>query len=218
MGTGHRKPTGEIGPIILDAASRDAWFDPVEFPRTKEEIERFIAARFVANGNAKGWFPFKVVAPLEQNETDHLDFTLRTDQGTKYLELMETHLKDVGVEVPSGQFAYNCYEVAELVLARIREKSDRYARATHHGVILLTYVTHWQFCLSDTVYWLLAYWMRERQPIFESVFDIGYIDTQSFESRRLYPSSKDMSGFVPDKYRDNRTILFNPRGWRTGFS
>jgi len=184
------------------------------FPSTKEEIERFIAMPFTANAAAKGWFPFTLLGPLEQNPTDDLDFTLRTNDGRKYLELMEIHLRELVKETPSGQFVYQPYLVAEMISERIKAKSKRYQGATSCGIILLTYVTHWQFCLADVVYWLVAYWMREDPPIFERVYDVNFLDETAFESRCLYPADKDFSDFIPDKYRGNTTILLNPRGFK----
>jgi hypothetical protein len=209
----HRKPTGDIGPISIDGPTGQVQFHGVEFPSNKEAIERFIAFPFTANAHAKGWFPFKLLGPPEQNPTDHFDFTLRTSAGIKYLELMEVHLRDIGVELPTGQFRYNSYEVARCLLDRIQAKSNKYQGATSHGVILLTYATHWQFCLDDCVYWLLGYWLKQSPPMFEMVFDVSWLDPSAFQSRTLFPSDKDFSGFEPERFRDNHAIPLNPKAW-----
>jgi hypothetical protein len=210
----HKKPTGEIGAVSFGPTSEAVTFSPIPFPTRKEDIERFIAMPFAMNASIKGWFPFKLLAPPEQNSTDDLDFTLHTDAGPKYLELMEIHLADIGLNIPSGQFVYEPYAVAERILGHIQNKSNRYQGATSRGIILLTYVTHWQFCLDNVVYWLLAYWMRERPLIFEQVFHLDLLDETAFESYPLYPSDKDFSGFEPEKFRENRTFLLNPRRWQ----
>lgn len=208
------KPTGEHPSIAIGPDAEGLRVSTLTFPSSKEEIERFVALPFAANASIKGWFPFKLFEPPEQNPTDDFDFTLITDRGRKYLELMEIHLRDLVQELPSGQYFYKPYEVAKQVFARIQSKSKKYQGATSNGIVLLTYVTHWEFCLADVVYWLVAYWMRERPPIFEQVFDVNFLDESAFESRCLYPANKDFSGFEPEKYRDNTTILLNPRRWR----
>jgi hypothetical protein len=208
-----QKPTGEHPSIAFGAGVDGVQVSSFTFPRTKEEIERFVALPFAANAAAKGWFPFTLLAQPEQNPTDDFDFSLRTDKGRKYLELMEIHIRDLVQEIPSGQFVYKPYEVAQLIFERIHAKSRKYQGATTCGIILLTYVTHWQFCLADIVYWLVAYWLSEQPPIFEQVFDVNFLDESTFESRCLYPANKDFSQFEPNKYRENTTTLLNPWRW-----
>jgi hypothetical protein len=208
-----RKPTGEHPSIAFGPDVDGLRISSLTFPSSKEEVERFVALPFAANASVKGWFPFKLLAAPEQNPTDDFDFTLHTDRGRKYLELMEIHLRDVVQEMPSGQYSYEPYAVAQLIYERIQAKSTKYQGATSCGIVLLTYVTHWEFCLADVVYWLLAYWMRDRPPIFEQVFDVNFLDESAFESRCLYPANKDFSSFEPEKYRENTTILLNPRRW-----
>lgn len=214
MSTERSKPTGETGSVSFGPGSEAPAFAPVPFPSTKEAIERFIALPFVELARKSNLLPFTVVGEPEQNPTDDFDFTLRTDTAHAYLELMEMHLRDIGDETPSGQFVYEPYVVAERLLQRIQAKSIRYRGATSQPIILLTYVTHWQFCLADLVFWLLAYWMRQSQSIFAQVWHLSILDATSSEAFLLYPTTRDLSDFDPEKYRDNRTILLNPRGWQ----
>jgi hypothetical protein len=209
-----RKPTGEIGSTAISLQTHEVSFSPMTFPSTKAEIERFIASPFVGNALKKQRFTFAAVHSLQQNPTDDFDFTIETDRGTKYLELIEVHLREVGRETPSGQFVYEDYAVAELVYQKIMTKSHRYRGATPHGIILLTYVTHWQFCLSDAVFWLLAFKMKQAAPIFEQVFHLSWLDSKSFEFFLLHPTDRDFTAFKPDSLRENRTTLLNPRGWQ----
>jgi hypothetical protein len=209
-----RKPTGEIGPISFGPTSAEVSFSPIPFPSTKAEIERFIASPFVGNALHKKRFLFDTVYSLHQNPTDDFDFTLVTDRGTKYLELIELHLREVGDELTSGQFVYKPYDVAELAYEKVMAKSRRYRGATPNGIILLTYVTHWQFCLSNPVFWLLAFKMKQAPPIFEQVFHFSWQDSKTFEFFLLHPTERDFTDFNPEVYRDNRTTIFNPRGWQ----
>ena len=214
MSSEHSKPTGEIGSVSFGPSSQAPGFAPVPFPSTKEAIERFIAIPFVELAKKNNLLRFTVVSEPVQNPTDDFDFTLSTDTSHAYLELIEIHLRDIGEDIPSGQFVYEPYIVAERLLQRIHAKSTRYRGATSQPIILLTYVTHWQFCLADLVFWLLAYWLRQREPIFAQVWHMSILDATSIEAFLLYPTTRDLSRFDPEKYRGNRTILPNPRGWQ----
>jgi len=149
-------------------------------PTTKEDIEKYVAGPFVQAAAHHNFFPFTVAGAPEQNTTDDFDFTLRTSEGMKYLELMEVHLRDLVVarQTP-GPSAYNVYDAACQVLKGIQAKSSRYRGATDRGIVLLTYVTHWQFSLDIPVLLLLSYWLLSNPPAFERVFYMSFLETQN---------------------------------------
>jgi hypothetical protein len=103
-GRERKKPTGELG-VTRIRFSGEVTFTPVVFPTTKREIEQFILDAALKAGRLRIEFgPKKIAyepraidlrslyglsgAPV-QNEENHFDFTLPTDAGPTYLDLME---------------------------------------------------------------------------------------------------------------------------------
>jgi len=211
MAKNPRKPTGEDGTIRLGV--NDAEYLPRALPQRKEEIESLVAHKFAAFQSPRPIFAFKVLGEPSQNPTDDFDFTLSTTRGPKYLELMEVHFADLGSYLPTGQYAYEPFRVAERLFEKMKGKSDRYRGATDRGIVLLTYATHWQFALSNTVFWLLAYKMHRDPLVFESVYHIMLSDPEATDVTLLFPAKADFAGFDPEKYRENRDILLNPSGF-----
>jgi hypothetical protein len=210
------KPTGEVGHTSVSRAKQEPEFHPVPFPTTKEDIERQIADPFVRAAAHHGFFPFTVSGPLQQNETDDFDFRLATSSGMRYVELMEVHLREI-VQITEHfqQASYDIYLTAQRILERIQRKSRRYRGATSQGIILLTYVTHWQFSLEHPVFLLLSYWLLRDLPVFEQVYYLSFLDAKTVSLSLLYPIQEDMlQGFDPEVYRDRRVVNLNPRGFR----
>ena len=150
MGEAPRKPTGSDG--VISMTPQDARYLPRTLPERKEEIESLVAKKFAAYRSAtRRLFAFEVLGEPKQNPVDDFDFTLSTTSGPKYLELMEAHFSDIGETLPTGQYLYEPYRVAARLFENMKKKSDRYRGATHQGIVLLTYSTHWQFALSNSV-------------------------------------------------------------------
>ena len=85
----RRKPTGRTGPIKMgpDGVSRQL----VQFPKTKAEIELFIAKGFCAGNSGmkpqiKRYGRFTELQPQRENS---LDFQVETQMGPRWLELAE---------------------------------------------------------------------------------------------------------------------------------
>jgi hypothetical protein len=213
MNNRPRKPTGQDGVVSLGVS--EATYLARTLPERKEEIELLVARTFAAYRSPhRRIFAFDIVGEPVQNPTDDFDFTLTTSVGSKYLELMEVFLSDIGVTLPTEQFAYEPYPFAEWLYANIKKKSDRYRGATQQGIVLLTYSTHWQFALSNTAIWLLAHKLHHERLIFESVYHVGLADVQSPEVTLLFPTNVDFSNFDPERFRDNRDILIDPSGFK----
>lgn len=208
-----RKPAGEIGAVQFGPTMPEPVFTPVPFPTVKAEIERLVAEYFVADVRAKGVFAFDL-GPPEQNAEDDLDFTINTNHGRLYLELTEVHLRGLSEELPTGQYAYESYAVAERVWKQIHVKSERYQGATRQPIILLLYVTHWQFCLSDHVFRQLAYRMTQSPPVFFTVFYMSFLEAAAVETVPLYPVKYNFSGYEPASEVGRVDFLLNPRGWQ----
>lgn len=213
MGNPPRKPTGSDGVISLGAT--DARYVARTLPERKEEIERLVASRFAMyRSPSRRIFAFEILGEPTQNPVDDFDFTLATSSGPKYLELMEAHFSDIGEFLPSGQYAYEPYRVAERLFENMKKKSDRYRGATEQGIVLVTYSTHWQFALSNMVYWLLGHQLQKNRLVFESVYHMCLSDLDAVDVALLFPTTNvDFADFDPEKYRENRDILMNPAGF-----
>jgi len=209
------KPIGKTGHTRITRANESPEFVTVPFPTAKEEVESYVARPFVQAASDDGLFPFDVLEPPHQNPTDDFDFTLRTSSGDRYLELLEVHLRNiVESKGQSGQASYDVHAVARYVLGQILEKSRRYGST--QGIVLLTYVTHWQFALHDSVLHLLAYWLLLRPPpVFQQVFYMSFLDAGSVEETLLYPRPDSAPpGFAPEQYQGSRVLWLNPDAWQ----
>ena len=73
-----RKPTGESGVTKVSTGPEGARaeFERLEFPRTKDQIERFIVSNFLRLAPSMGVFPYANCAAYQNPESD-LDFTLK---------------------------------------------------------------------------------------------------------------------------------------------
>lgn len=75
----------------------------IDFPSTKEEMERFILERFVEQTNRQN--TFLKFNSYKQNEQDDFDFSVKTSVGDKDIDLMEIAvLKNRGYDSVSKQY------------------------------------------------------------------------------------------------------------------
>jgi hypothetical protein len=216
MGSGKTKPTGKTGHVRASRALGTPEFVTVPFPTTKDDVERYVAAPFVLVAAHHGFFPFEVLGPPEKNHENDLDFTLQTSDGPKYLELREIHPRELGLDAVdrSRASSYEIEGTAYRVLEGIRKKSRRYQGATTRGIILLTYITHWQVTLVEEVFHLLSYWMLEEPPIFEQVYYASFLGPGDVSISLLYPLPVEIfSRFDPGIYRGLRYINLSPEDW-----
>lgn len=197
------KPTGVTGPVRI--SQEGASFRPVVFPKTKEEIEHFIVQGFVSNFCKEALS----ILSFEQNEQNDFDFTLQTNLGQKYLELMEiAPLEKIRGSYADAPSSYNAYEFAQTILAKILSKSSRYTGLKTPPVMLLLYVTDWAFTLSETVNALLQYWLIKNKHAFQCVFAFKPRSENSGTVSILFPTPPDFwAGFDPERARN--TIVHN---------
>lgn len=203
------KPTGEIGPVSISAERLQ--FLKVEFPRTKEEIEKYIVNSFL-NSNVE--LPMKIKGCIQNNQND-FDFTLDTSEGGKYLELMEVApLENLRGSYEKAPRSYKPYDFADYIVKKIMGKSAKYSGASSSKICLLIYITDWAFTLSDTVVALIQYWMVNAQHSFEYVFFYSPIDQESGITRIIFPTPLEFwANFEPSAYLENEVINFSPLNW-----
>jgi len=204
-----KKPTGNIGNIVLQPEKGTATFETVKFPETKEEIEEFIVKPLIRSGRKSGFFNFKSKGDPIRNETDDFDFTLPTEDGHKYLELMEVapleHIRGSYKKAPNS---YNEFDFATYIYQKLLDKSKRYKTSTEFGIILLIYVTDWKFVLSKNVIALLQYWTMKEEHCFEGIFYFSFLSPREGIVYVVYPADKALfKDFNENQYRNNQVFL-----------
>ena len=204
-----RKPVGVSGAIWVTSAGPK--FQTVPFPETKEEIEAYIAQSFSSQVLPGGL----VIRSIHQNKQNDFDFTVKTSEGSKFLELMEiAPLENLRGSYELAPSTYKPYDFAGYILAKVLGKSSRYAGVRKSKIVLLLYVTDWSFSLSETTISLLQFWLTTNEHCFEYVFLHEPTDTNSGKTHILAPTRKThWLTFDPESYRDNEVRNLSPLGW-----
>ena len=158
-----RKRTGEIGITKITKAPHGQIAEIVHtpLPDNKEALEEYFARRFVEKFNSElPLGPGVRIAAVVQNDTSDLDFAIESSIAD-YLEVAELNPRseefgrqayETGV---LDVYEYSKWVTSDLVMA----KANRYGAAVAQRIILLLYVTHWQFfpsaalikCLTSSV-------------------------------------------------------------------
>jgi len=214
------KPTGITGPITVTfgATGSVAEFKQLEFPKTKEEIEKFIVNGFLKAAATLNFLPQAVVS-ASQNDQANFDFSLKlTGGGTKSLELMEiAPLENLRGSYVSAPASYKPYDFARFIFEKLMAKSQRYKASNQGGLILLVYVTDWHFVLSQTVTALLQYWTCHTAHSFEAIYCYSPMDESSGIAELIYPTQTEFwTTFDPERYKENLVINLSPTAWVSG--
>jgi hypothetical protein len=201
----RRKPTGSIVPVqvVTVGGTTKIKRQPIKFPDSKDEIEKFIIKSFLA-----AIPPEKLIAPfvnIQPNQENDFDFI---DQGAKrptYIELMEiAPLENVSGSYDEAPSAYNAYSFAEELLAKIVAKSNKYSVSKDTRLVLLTYITDWRFNFSDTVVSLVQYWTLPKQHVFSEIYSYRPKSDCEGIAYRIYPTPLEYwIDFNPDLFRGN---------------
>lgn len=211
-----KKPSGTIGPIVIHPGERTAEFRPLQFPADKADLERHIVT-FVINGLRKtGLNPYGLVADPVQNPEDDFDFTLPTESGKEYLELMEVAaLEHLPGSYETAPASYNHGELADHVYAKVMTKAKKYGPAPQPPVHLLLYTTDWRFRLSENVLALLGYWCLSGEHPFKTILYFVPDDATHGEAKRIYPLPADtFATFDERAARNRRSIIGDPSRMR----
>ena len=210
------KPVGTTGAITVSGrpSGSEAVFKKLVFPRTKEEIEEFIVNGFLRAARDGKLFTASVSA--SQNEQNNFDFQLLMNGNVKkYMELMEIapleHLKGSYDAAPPS---YKPYDFARHIFEKVMKKSSHYGGVSV-GLILLLYVTAWQFVLSETVIALLQFWLTHTPHKFEAIYCYSPIMQDSGVAHLFYPTPREFwCGFDPEKVRNNEVLNFDVSTWQ----
>lgn len=217
----RKKPTGETL-VTHVAAGPDGVMlkcSVLKYPEVKEDVERFIAEKFLATCAAKGHLPY-TVSELRQNVQDDLDFTLATATGDRYLELMElAPFHGVKGGFSQAPARYSPFGVAREIVDKLLSKSARYVAVPNKPIDVLVYVTHWAFVPSEVCVALMQYWLCLSSHRFCYVFLYCPITEHDGIHYRLFPTPMEhWHGFDPLEYRESVVQCLSPAGWRIGDS
>ena len=118
----------------------------------------------------QGANPYQLVRHPVQNPEDHFDFTLFTERGPEYLDLMEAApLERYGGAYDKVPQVFNVGELASAVYELIMRKHSKYQGIWARPIHLLVYNTDWRLSLAPSVTTLLAHWLRTKAHGFASV-------------------------------------------------
>lgn len=212
-----RKPTGKIGPIIFNLEDKTAEFQPIDFPKGKAEVEEFIFRFFIKGIGEVGKEFYKFVSDPTQNKENHFDFTLHTESGDEFLDLMEVApLEKVSGSFEDVTFEYNHGEMADWIWGKIISKSKKYGNSKSVPLHLLIYSTDWGFRLSKGVINLLAFWANAREHCFRTIVYFAPDDPTHGEAKIIFPvSPKIFAKFKESETRNRKSIIGNPSKFQT---
>ena len=136
----REKPTGSTASI--EFGPQGAVRHPIVFPKTKEEVELFIAEGF-CNPGAVSYVPhvkrYSHFHNLEQQRENSLDFKVDTGLGTRWLELCEfAPLEEFGGKYDHVPEEWDARRMFDLFLKLIEKKARK---SDGSDVILLIYKT-----------------------------------------------------------------------------
>lgn len=214
---GLKKPSGQIGitEIKANEGKQSSEFFPISFPDAKDSIELTITNAFIRNASKNRYFSFEVLE-VHQNNENHLDFELITDQGEKFLELMEIAPLEKSKAFANSPADYKPYHLGQYVLDKLIAKSKKYVGVKKIGIILLLYITDWRFIFSQTLISLLQFWTLNQKHIFEYIYLYQPMTDAEGLTHLIYPTPPEhWVGFDPELYKGNLKTNLNPDGWRS---
>lgn len=182
------KPTGRMGPIRITntVSGPQITYRDIQFPKTKEGIEKLVIDNFSKNLSplTRRWFDITAFSQnVRQND---LDCTVHSARGTWLMDLVEfipvTSLKG-GHE--SAPHIYSVGEMADQMLKQIRAKAEKYAGLS--APWLLMYATTWQFSPSDSVLTVVRKSLLAHPPALGRIFYVHMIDPDEGIVSEIYP-------------------------------
>jgi|GEM_PF-5751824 len=223
-----KKPTGFTGPIRIkiDKYSKQFKFQPINWPKEKEEIEKIIVSNFIKTIQAAG----ATVLNHFPNPQNDLDYTLILPGGEVYLELKEVIFpmqndknKNSPIYSKEPHF-WNYGDIENWFLNQIKKYSKKY-KGVNKPIHLLFYTTHFDYNFEDEVVWLIQYSLTKTPHIFECIFLYQPLDKNTGDLRVFYPSKakEDFKSFQKslgkdfiNKLREKHFFNFSPFKWKIG--
>ena len=205
-----KKPVGTTGPTRIGPDGIN--FLKLEFPANKEDIEDFIVAAFSTESLPGGL----TIKSRHQNRENDLDFTIKTNFGKKFLELMEiAPLENLRGSYEKAPASYKPFDFASYIHAKAMGKSNHYSSPKKPKIVLLLYVTDWSFTLSESVVCLLQYWFCTQPHCFEWIFTYHPIDQTTGIRHLIYPTPATYwTTFNAESLREIIVHNLSPMEWQ----
>lgn len=201
----HKKPTGELGSLRVGSGS--AIYSTHKQPELKNEIEKRVLDLALCAARSKGDDLYNLTNPPIQNPENDFDFTLLTQNGTEYLDLMEVALFQGKGRYEDTPTSYNIGKMVQKVLEGIQKKSKQYGRPSS-PVHLLLYSTDWRFYLRSNVLDLLASRVARHKHVFSSIKYV-YPDSQGGSVlEHVFPRSADSFSTYDENTAARTLVVF----------
>lgn len=199
----RRKPRGKVQTSVYHGGKPGHWeIVSNELPDSKDEIEHKIALQFLSAVEQRDDSPVRFMGGLEQNQENHVDFSVYTQNGRRMLELMEVAPLEKGGFEGVSQIQ-KPYDLAKWVYENLKGKSDKYGPLAKQ-TILLIYTTDDRFSLGELGESILRHWSNTKSQNFESIFLFKSANEDGTVSV-ISPRDVDHS-FNPENYR-NQAVL-----------
>ncbi|HWM41245.1 MAG TPA: hypothetical protein VNP36_02295 [Burkholderiales bacterium] len=187
-----KKPTGPRGILTLRGQGLPPLFMPAGSPASTEGIEGFIVEGATATAAKQGVQLFGQTSRPVRNTASPFDFTIPTETGDQYLDLLEVApLSYVDGSHDRGPAPYSQGELADRVWSEIQRKALKYGPPLA-AIHLLVFPTDWRLHVSDGTLQLMAVFLAKRRHPFSTVVyfapdDAGWGDLRVVHPTRAKP-------------------------------
>jgi hypothetical protein len=180
-------------------------------PEEKEAIELWMAENFVRSYPSDGK---PIFSNPRQNKESDFDFTVPTDCGDAFLELMEiAPLEAFGGSFENVPPAHNAKKLADAIIKGILKKSRRYR--VKQDLFLLLYPTHQGFALGMATIQFARFSLKKQKHCFRAVSYLEPLDDKQGCIYPLFPvSSACLHNFRPDEHKEATVVNLDHRKWQ----
>ncbi len=186
------KRTGPRGILTLRGQGLAPLFMPVGSPSSAEGIQGFIVEGATATAAKEGVQLFGQTSRPVRNTANPFDFTVPTESGDQYLDLLEVApLSYVDGSHDKGPAPYYQGELADRVWSEIQRKALKYGPPLG-AIHLLVFPTDWRLHVSNGTLQLMAVFLAKRRHPFSTVVyyapdDAGWGDLRVVHPIRAKP-------------------------------
>jgi len=204
------KPTGLRGILMQRGQGLPPLFMPLGFASSGEGIEGFIVAGATATAAKEGVRLFGQTARPVRDTASSFDFTVPTESGDQYLDLIEVApLSYIDGSHEKGPGPYYQGEMADRVWSEIQRKASKCGPVIA-AIHLLIYPTDWRFHFSDGTLQLIALRLAKRRHPFSTVVYYAPDDAGWGDLRVVHPIRAKPDDIVTFDEGTARAVLVDP--------
>jgi hypothetical protein len=179
---------------VVSIGPEGASYRSLKLPTSKEEIENWVLSRALRAADAAGLRPYALAGTPIRNAENDLDFTLPTEAGEDFLDLMEIVILPKGARGHrDGATGYDVENRTMEVFGLVKKKTRRYGRPRSRTHLLL-YITDRRFELVPAVVERLALVLSRKPHGFSSVCYFAPDTEEEGLFIQLYPMSANAVG------------------------